>query len=127
MKRRAMTLLVVVSAFLWTGSSDLASGRLASGLRGTVERAPIRPVCTADEPCSAPAKNIQLTFARAGYRSAVTRTDAMGRYRVELAPGTWEVQTTAAPKIGAGITPKSARVHAGRFRVVDFTIDTGIR
>jgi len=126
MKRRA-ALLVVVSAFLWLGQGDLASGTGSSGLRGVVERAPIRPVCAAEEACSAPAKNVQLTFARAGYRSAVTRTDATGRYRVVLSPGSWEVRTTAAPKIGAGISPKSVRVYAGKFRVVDFTIDTGIR
>jgi hypothetical protein len=126
MKRRA-TLLVVVSAFLWLGYGDLAAGTGRSGLRGIVERAPIRPVCAVEQECSAPAKHIQLTFVRAGYRSGVTRTDATGHYRIALAPGTWAVQTAAAPKIGAGISPRSVRVYAARFRVVDFTIDTGIR
>ncbi len=126
MKRRA-TLLLAVSACLWLGYGDLAAGTGSSGLRGIVERAPIRPVCAAEQECTAPAKNVQLTFVRTGHRSAVTRTDALGHYRVVLAPGTWAVQTTAAPKIGAGITPRSVRVYADRFRVVDFTIDTGIR
>jgi len=126
MKRRG-TMLAAVVGLLWLGCGDMAAGTGASGLRGIVERSPIRPVCEEEKLCSAPAKNIQLTFARTGYRTAVTRTDAYGHYRVPLAPGVWAVRTTAAPKIGAGLTPRSVRVYAGRFRVVDFTIDTGIR
>jgi hypothetical protein len=98
-----------------------------SGLRGEVLRSPIRPVCVVGEPCSAPAVNAAIVFARLGRRPVTTRTDAHGRYSVVLAPGVWMVRTTAAPRIGTGISPKSVRVYAGRFRLVDFDIDTGIR
>ena len=104
-----------------------ASGTGTSGLRGIVERSPTRPVCVVDEPCSAPAKDVGLVFARKGYRSVTTRTDVRGHYRVVLAPGVWSVRTPAAPRVGTGLSPKTVRVYAGRFTAVDFEIDTGIR
>jgi hypothetical protein len=97
-----------------------------SGLRGVVTRSPTKPVCQVGVPCSAPAKNTPLSFVRAG-RVVKVRTDATGHYRVGLAPGWWTVQTTFAPHIGSGIKPRSVRVFATRFRVVNFDIDTGIR
>jgi hypothetical protein len=104
-----------------------AGGAGTSGLRGTVVRSPIRPVCVIGEPCSAPASNTAIVFARAGRRTVTTRTDARGRYRVVLAPGVWTVRTSGVPRLGTGISPKSVRVYAGRFKVVDFDVDTGIR
>ena len=56
-----------------------------------------------------------------------TRTDSTGHYRVSLAPGWWNVTTTFAPRIGSGIKPRAVRVLAGRYRIVNFDIDTGIR
>jgi hypothetical protein len=97
-----------------------------SGLRGLVTRSPIMPVCMEGVPCSAPAKNTPLIFFRPG-RSVRTRTDSMGRYRVALAPGWWNVSTASAPRIGSGISPHTVRVFAARFRALNFDIDTGIR
>ena len=104
-----------------------AGGAGTSGLRGTVVRSPTRPVCIVGDPCSAPAVNAAIVFARVGHRPVATRTDARGHYRVVLAPGVWTVRTPAAPRIGTGISPKRVRVYPGRFRLVDFDIDTGIR
>jgi hypothetical protein len=98
----------------------------ASGLRGHVTRSPITPVCVQGVPCSAPAKNTRLVFFRKA-RTIRTRTDERGRYRIALAPGWWNVRTATAPRIGSGISPTRVRVLAGRFRIVDFDIDTGIR
>ncbi len=97
-----------------------------SGLRGLVTRSPITPVCMQGVPCSAPATNTPLVFFRLGKRVR-TRTDGTGRYRVSLVPGWWKVSTAAVQRIGSGISPHSVRVFAGRFRVVNFDIDTGIR
>ena len=97
-----------------------------SGLRGVVTRSPSKPVCEVGVPCSAPAKNTPLTFLRRG-KVVKTRSDGTGHYRVVLAPGWWNVTTTFAPRIGSGIKPRSVRVFATRFRVVNFDIDTGIR
>ncbi len=98
----------------------------ASGLRGVVMRSPTMPVCEEGVPCSAPAKNTTLVFTRE--TSVVrTRTDATGHYRVALAPGWWSVRTAPVVRIGSGLTPRRVRVLAGRFRRVEFVIDTGIR
>jgi hypothetical protein len=97
-----------------------------NGLRGIVTRSPTKPVCEMGVPCSAPAKNTPLSFLRQG-TIVKTRTDGSGRYRVSLAPGWWTVRTMFAPRIGTGIKPRAVRVLAGRFRVVNFDIDTGIR
>jgi hypothetical protein len=108
---------------LGAGSADAVT---TSGLRGVVTRSPTKPVCEVGIPCSAPAKDTPLSFQRAG-KVVKTRTDASGRYRVSLAPGWWAVSTTFAPRIGTGIKPRAVRVLAGRFRLVNFDIDTGIR
>lgn len=98
---------------------------VTAGLRGLVTRSPITPVCRQGVPCSAPAKNTPLTFSRAG-KVVKTRTDGTGHYRVSLAPGSWNVKTIS-PHIGLGVKPRVVRVLAGRFRVVDLELDTGIR
>ena len=103
-----------------------AQGHATGGLRGLVTRSPIAPVCMQGVPCSAPARNTTLVFVRSR-RSVRTETNRDGRYRVVLAPGSWSVQTARAPRIGSGIKPQNVRVVAGRFRVVNFDIDTVIR
>jgi hypothetical protein len=97
-----------------------------SGVRGMVRLGPITPVCTLGVPCSVPAPNLSLVFSRGG-RRVTTRTDAAGRYRVRLAPGTWDVSTGARRRIGSGVTPRSVRVVPGRMRLVNLEVDTGIR
>ena len=124
---RSIAAALFAAAAILAPTAGVGAGESSSGLRGVVMRAPIRPVCAVDEPCSAPAKNTLLEFVRAGRRSVMTRTDGEGHYRVTLAPGAWTVRVPNAPRIGSGIAPKLVRVVAGRFRVVDFSIDTGIR
>jgi len=94
-----------------------------SGLRGLVTRGPVTPVCRAEAPCTAPARQVVLSFTRRGV-STETRTGDDGRYRIALPPGVYSVRVRSA-RFGA--EPKSATVVAGRFAVRDFSIDTGIR
>jgi hypothetical protein len=98
-----------------------------SGLRGTVTRGPISPVCVAEQPCSEPAPNVTLLFSRRGHITARSTTDATGKYRVRLAPGRYQVSRTAQPRTGRGFDPDHVQVLPGRFTRVDFSIDTGIR
>jgi len=98
-----------------------------SGLRGTVTRGPVSPVCVAEQPCSEPAPNVTLLFSRRGHVAARSTTDATGRYRIRLAPGRYQVSRTAQLRIGRGFDPDHVRVLPGRFTTVDFSIDTGIR
>jgi hypothetical protein len=120
--RGFVTVLAVLAA---AGSSGAATS--SSGLRGLVTRGPITPVCTAEQPCSEPAKNVTLVFSRNGQVVRRTKTNDLGRYRVALAPGLYAVRLTPKPTIGRGLEPVRARVLRARFRRVDFSIDTGIR
>jgi ribosomal protein L2 len=46
-----------------------------------------------------------------------------GTYRIALSAGTYAVRATSRRQID----PTTVRVPSGRFRRVDFSIDTGIR
>jgi hypothetical protein len=91
-------------------------------VHGTVRIGPTTPVCRAGVPCSKPAAHVTLTFAH-GARKVQARTDAAGRYRVRLAPGTWTLTTRF------GIRPAPIRFVVPRAASAsrNFSIDTGIR
>jgi hypothetical protein len=113
------TLALIAAAVLLLAVSASAA---TSGLHGLVTRGPTTPVCQAELPCGAPAANLRLTFTRLGH-SWTTKTDAHGRYRIGLHPGTYRVTTTLRPSPPAW----HATVPAGHVAVHDFQIDTSIR
>ena len=92
-------------------------------LHGTVTIGPTSPVCRVDEPCTKPAANAMLSFARPGFATHRLRTDSAGRYRVSLAAGTWTLRTTL------GIRPAPLRfvVPHAITATHNFSFDTGIR
>jgi hypothetical protein len=100
---------------------------VSRGLRGVLTRGPIAPVCVAEEPCTEPARNVPLLFSRNSRVVGRAVTDSAGRYRVRLPAGVYAVRRPGSTGIGRGIEPNRARVYAGRFVRVDFSIDTGIR
>jgi hypothetical protein len=120
-----MRALAVLAAAVAVSSAGAATS--SSGLRGAVTRGPIMPVCVAGEPCDGPAKNVTLAFVQNGRVVRRTTTNELGRYRVALAPGLYAVRLQVKQRIGRGLQPRSARVFAGHFRRLDFSIDTGIR
>jgi hypothetical protein len=120
-----MRVLAVLAAAVAASSAGAAT--TSSGLRGLVTRGPIVPVCAVEQPCDGPAKNVTLAFVRNGRVVRRTTTNQLGRYRVALAPGLYAVRLQVNQRIGRGLQPTRARVVAGRFRRVDFSIDTGIR
>jgi hypothetical protein len=98
-----------------------------SGLSGTVERGPTMPVCRAGQTCTAPVVGAVLRFSRHGVVVAHTRTRALGRYSIQLAPGVYSVSIRPAPTIGTGLRPRTVRVRLGLVGHADFMLDTGIR
>jgi hypothetical protein len=120
-----MRVLAALAALVAVSSAGAAT--TTSGLRGLVTRGPIAPVCTAEQPCDAPAKNVTLVFSRYGRVVKRATTNDQGRYRVRLAPGLYAVRLQVKQRIGRGLQPERARVVASRLRRVDFSIDTGIR
>jgi hypothetical protein len=98
---------------------------LTGTLHGTVMRGPIAPVCRLGTPCSAPAKNVRLSFTRNGSTHS-TKTDDRGRYSIRLSAGVYIVKTNQRP-FGLFPQPRTARVRAGQSTRIDFAVDTGIR
>src|SRR5205807_5461088 len=80
-----MRALAALAAVIAASSAGAATS--SSGLRGLVMRGPNTPVCTAEQPCSEPAKNVTLVFSRNGQVVRRAKTNDQGRYRVALAPG----------------------------------------
>ena len=93
-----------------------------SGLYGKVTRGPLAPVCVAEQPCSGPAAGVLLTFSRGGKAVGSTRSRQDGSYRIGLAPAVYKIKLSAR-----SFEPSQVTVRSGRFRHVDFSIDTGIR
>ena len=112
-------------ALLIAGAAHAAPGQ--SGLRGVVTRGPITPVCVAESPCTAPAKNVTLLFSRGGQVAGRVATDGQGRYRLRLPAGLYSVRRSTTGRIDNKLDPNRVRVFAGRFTRTDFSIDTGIR
>jgi hypothetical protein len=119
--RRAAALAATAAAAASVACANGAEPR--TGLYGSVARGPITPVCQVDEPCDEPARRITLTFVGEGTRVRVT-TSEEGRYRVALAPGTYEIRV--ARRLGF-LKERGVRVLRGRFTRRDILIDTGIR
>ncbi|HET7856342.1 MAG TPA: hypothetical protein VFL41_07775 [Gaiellaceae bacterium] len=126
MRRIAIPIVLATGLALGCGATDGASGSTATGLQGRVMRGPIMPVCRVNVPCDAPAKGLTLRFSRNGRVVASATTNAKGWYRVVLRPGRYSVRTNRrGPE--AMPTPAVATATSGRFRRVDFHVDTGIR
>jgi hypothetical protein len=123
---RVCRFLVAAVAVAALAGLTVGAGSTASGLRGIVLRGPITPVCTAEQPCDAPARGFTLVFSRRSEVAGRVTTDSDGRYRIRLAPGHYSVRIgrTGSFKVP---DPSSARVRTGRFIRADFKIDTGIR
>jgi len=114
-------------ALVIVGGAGAQATAVPSGLRGVVMRGPISPMCVAEEPCTEPAKNVTLLFSRNDRIVGRAVTDSAGRYRLRPLAGVYAVRRPGPLGIGREIEPNHARVYAGRFVRVDFSIDTGIR
>lgn len=120
-----MRALVALATLVAASAAGAATN--ASGLHGLVTRGPVVPVCTAEQPCDGPAKNVTLVFSRDGRVVRRVATNEHGRYRVALPPGVYRVRLAARRTVGRGLEPSRARVVPNRSRRVDFSFDTGIR
>lgn len=125
------TLGLGVLATLVLGCGSAGGGTVsglgtASGLTGRVMRGPTMPVCYVGKPCDEPARGVKLVFSRSGKVVARATTNQKGRYRIALKPGPYSVRTNR-PAFEKVPQPSRATVPSGRFKRVDFHIDTGIR
>ena len=121
-----MKIFVATTTLMFLLFATAAAGRTGSGLRGMVLIEPAFPVCRVDQPCTRPAGNVWLVFARGGLARR-TRTAEDGAYRLRLAPGRYRV---AAPGPGGParvLDPTTVVVPRVGYRRVTFTLDIGIR
>ena len=113
----------IVTALLALSLPALAgSATTTTGLRGHVTIGPLTPVCKAGTPCSGPAKNTAILFQHV-FRIYRVTTDSLGNYRVQLGAGTYGVRSTR----GILVRPAVVTVANGGMRIVNLSIDTGIR
>jgi hypothetical protein len=120
---RVLLVLVPLAA---AAACAAANGTTAhSGLRGTVTKGPLMPVCREGVPCDGPAAGLTLVFSRNGVAVGRTTTRQDGSYRLALRPGRYAVR--AVPRGLVPPEPNAVTVVADRFRRIDFFVDTGIR
>jgi hypothetical protein len=115
--------VAVVTALLALSLPALAgSATTPTGLRGHVTIGPLTPVCKAGTPCSGPAKNTAILFQHV-FRIYRVTTNSLGNYHIQLGAGTYGVRSSR----GILVRPAVVTVVGGRMRVVNLSIDTGIR
>lgn len=117
--------MILVAPLVALVAAGGAASAPTSGLRGTVA-VPL-PVCLQDQPCSKKGPGVKLRFWRAGRAVGSTVSGEGGRYRIALPPGMYTVSSPSAMRPKGSVRPSPVRVVAGRFRVVEFFVDTGIR
>jgi len=98
-----------------------------SGIEGLVTIGPTCPVETVTSPC--PDKLFQATIIvldPSGREVAKVQSDAQGKFRVTLSPGTY----TLRPEAPGGLTragEQTVTVTSGHFTQVSISYDSGIR
>ena len=123
MKQLTRLLLLAAFATLIVAPSVWGASTVKSGVHGSVRRGPTQPTCEAGTPCTAPVANAMVVFARGGVVHHV-RTDAHGRYTINLAPGRYAVHVAGNHMT---YSPHSASVRQARMSTTNIVIDTGIR
>jgi hypothetical protein len=113
---------VAAAVFLALALPAVAGSTNRTGLRGHVTIGPLAPVCRAGTPCTGSAKHVTLSF-RHVFRVWKATTDGSGNYRIALGPGSYVLTANR----GMSVRPAVVAVAAGRVRVVNLAIDTGIR
>jgi hypothetical protein len=119
---RVAVLLALVAAFV---AAAPASSTVGSGLTGVV-KVPIG-TCLDGTDCGGGASGIVLAFSTEGRAVKRVTSNATGRYRIMLRPGTYTVTAPLMESPRVRVSPKTVRVVKGSYRRVDFLVDTGVR
>lgn len=115
--------------FLLTGCGNSILGTDPdTGLDVEVRKGPIDPVARPGEDNSAPVEDARVRIRRIdGDGKLRVHTDADGRARVPLGPGTYEITVEACPGALGLPEPATAEVRSGETTPVRLVCDTGIR
>ena len=122
----ALTAVLACQSATNAGTLLNVAGDGTTGLEGTVRRGPVTPVCRVGVPCDAP---FAASFSVMQVQRVVARfqSDSIGRYRVLLAPGVYDiVPDSTAPVFPRG-QKRVATVGPSGLTHLDLEFDTGIR
>jgi hypothetical protein len=131
MKNALLVALVLVTAAC--GAYDFPGAAGTGTVTGQVTIFPCRPgPLQPAQPDFAPCKmmtasaaaGIEIIFTSGG-RVTSTRTNAEGRYSVDLVAGTYNVSVMKYMRIISG--PSTMTVKAGATVIADYVVDSGIR
>lgn len=123
------SLLLVVLSFFVVGVYWFTAHRpqTASGIEGTITYGPLCP--GSSDTCS-----IRLTYNfdiialyQDGSEAGRTRPDAIGQYKLAIAPGTYGVKASRSFASTLGNPLSEATVTKGKFTHRNLSFDTGIR
>ena len=124
---RAASFFLVALAGWSIGCSNVVSPSLISGLSGIVVRAPLEPVCQQGIPCEAPF-SADFTVQQGVNLVTTFKSDALGRFDLDLAPGTYLiVPGPNAPIMSPLSQAKLVVVGVKKSTGVRLEFDTGIR
>ena len=127
--KRFLPLLLLVPLLLAACGDDGSGADADSGVRGVVLLGPQCPVVQEASPCpDEPMPGVEVRALRDGSVVGSDRTDAVGRFEIALAPGTYVLQAI----VGTDGPPPTARpvnaiVVEGSFTDVTVPVDSGIR
>jgi hypothetical protein len=128
------SLLMSIAAISVVGGAGMAPQATAqepTGLRGTVLRGPVSPVCRVGRPCYVPFRGTlvfaPLNAAQSSLEPVRTQTQLDGDYRATLEPARYRVTTARRSRFGSLVKPGTVTVPQSGMRHVDFVVDTGIR
>jgi hypothetical protein len=94
---------------------------------GRVVRGPTQPVCQVNVPCEAPF-SAGFSVQQSGRPILRFRSDADGRFSIQLTPGSYVVVPDAdAPIIAPQQQVQSITVSPGTSATIELSFDTGIR
>jgi hypothetical protein len=128
-----LVVLAGVVSLPWGSYADAGSKTQAAGmgtLTGYVTLWPASPVARpGSEPAPRPAPGVKLlVYGPAREEIAAVTTDAAGRFRVDLLPGTYLLEM--GPRKGKEFTkdlPATVTITPGQETRLDLRLDTGIR
>lgn len=108
------------------GTQHPPTGPPASRVTGTVVAGPISPVARPGVPTTRPVPGATVEALRGTEVMAVALTDAAGRFRLTLPPGTYLILAKADRYLEKRKS-QTVALSAGETLKVSFVIDTGIR
>jgi hypothetical protein len=128
LRSRAATALIAAALLPGCANGSGGAGAPGSGIQGRVLSGPSCPVEVQGSPCPpTPVEADVHVIDPGGTEVASGRSDAAGRFRILVEPGTYVVEATSDPGVIGGSKPVQVTVVDGDFTSITVLLDSGIR